>query len=1034
MSYEGIEPVEEQKVPAGKPESIEDFWAGFEPKKATLEKQLYGKHHNAWAALKTVESFLPFGKLLGLTESGRKEYEYMDSTDRALFLGLSAAEIIPLAFVGKALKVSAGTGFKTLRKAARIGGKTVKARDVKHSPRTIEMLRSELSTRLKPFVEETEDTLLQRRWRLSGNEARAVKEGWTKEFLDIHPGSEQLRKLVDKGGNLKPNAKKQLQKARRPFSEKYREHYMREWQRVTRQVMGKQFASKENQDRVFKQITKELYGESHGMAAVLENAGPDEFADIALRMLDDPGKFKKMASLGRGSIFPTKLMPTRMIFGGIDDLFGTMENVYKKGSRAYSAANEYGFNKIRDFSAALADKGLGKFRPLAGGDFRFKLFKENRDAYYTAGQALREIDELTSKKAPEDALRAVYMAQDETTQKFMDTWWEWADDMYFDQLRHQVQRAINVPNVPAVAKMELAQLLEKGDQSVLGQLDRIFKGSWDVATYAKAESVKAEIARLTNAVEELSTAGRIDKKTRDYLSQVLSPKSKENPEGLVDYLANYVARVSDARGSTRKGIADRLTTGRLRAFYTKSRTRTESDAASTNLGRLVQARAQSQGKELYFYPVADEISQWAKRLPHQHREYTAHWLFRLLGQPSHIDVKVADWIGSTYGRLEKIFGGTGVWDERRVMNLAHNINNLIYLGGLGFKPFSALRNLVQYPITVPGDLGGAKNFGWLFKGIQKSSDPRFRDYVRNELKAIQEYAPELHLRAKAVPGIRLGVKGRTIDLPDTQTFRDTGMFLFQMSDRWNRYATAGAAAAKWEHHAARMIKNGEVSERFLKKMNIGGRNPWIKSELEELLREGGEANIRQAKNLFINDVIGDTQFLYGIVDAPIATHAWGTPAKTAMVFQSWWLNYGRLLEKWIRTGDAGTKANRMFTFMLSAAIAEQVMEPIWGRSTAARTVGLGPFPSSFNEFMIPPVYKPMYHALAGAIDVGKLDFDSAERHAKQIMRSGLMFVPGGLQGAQTFRAVSEEGFSGLAPSIIRYHRDKDYEPIFGLFD
>lgn len=1026
--YESVEP-EVAEAPRGKVTSLEEFWQDFQPREATLEKSLYGKHHAAWAALKTAESLLPFGKLLGLTESGRKEYEVMDTKDKALYLGLSTAEFIPLGLIPKVMKVSSGTGFKTLRKVVKGVGK---AEDIKHTPRLIEKMQGELSGRLKPFVEKTEDDLLYRDWGLSGNEAQAVKQGWVKEFLQIHPGSAGLAKRVDATtGKLKKEARAQLNAVRKPYEEKYLKHWKKEYLKTAKNKMGDKFTSKDNVGKVFAKLTREAYGE----ALDFKSADANVFADVALRMLDDPGKYKAMSRLSQRSIIPAKLTPVRWIFDGIDEMFGTTKNVYEPIVKRFEESNNFAFRKVEEFSNALAERGLGKFKKLKSGEFRFKLDKRYRDAYYAAPKALREIDNLTAQGAPEDALRAVYMQQDEATQKFMDTWWEWADWMYLDHFRDQANRAVHSELVPAWVQRQLAELLEKGDSSVLGQLERVFRGSWDVASYAKGAAVKAQVGRLLSHVEGLGKAGQIKKEAYEHLTKHLQTKSKENTDGLVDYLTNYVTRLSEAREATNARIANNLLPKQLRAFYTKSRTREVADAESLNLGKLVESRAIAQGKEKFFYPEVERVADYAKRLPDEHRTFTAHWIFRMLGQPSPVDTKVANWIGATYGRAEKALGiGSGVWDERRVLDLAYTLNNMVYLGGLGFKPFSAMRNYAQYFVNVPGDLGGIKDFGWLFKGMTRASDPKFRAYVRDELRAIQEFAPELHLRAQAVPGKRVTIKGKTLDLPELQDVRDWGMWMFKMSDRHLRYMTAGASASKWEYHAARLIKDGVVPEKFLKKLNIRGRKGSVARELEELLREGGEANIRQAKNLFINDVIGDTQYLYGITDAPIASHTWGAPAKAAMVFQSWWINYGKLLGKWMSTGDAGDKANRMFTFLLSSAIAEQVMEPLWGQSTAMQTVGFGPFPGEFSEFMIPPTYAPIYHFLSAGINLGKLDLESAERHGKQLLRSGKMFIPGGLQIGQTTRAIREEGFEGLLPSIVRYQQDKDYAPLWGLFE
>jgi hypothetical protein len=147
------------------------------------------------------------------------------------------------------------------------------------------------------------------------------------------------------------------------------------------------------------------------------------------------------------------------------------------------------------------------------------------------------------------------------------------------------------------------------------------------------------------------------------------------------------------------------------------------------------------------------------------------------------------------------------------------------------------------------------------------------------------------------------------------------------------------------------------------------------------------------------------------------------------------MNYATLLEKWAKTGDSGSsKANRLFGFLVSSAIAEQIMEPVWGRSIASQTVGFGPFPGEISEFMIPPTYAPFYRITAAMIALGKLDIDAIERHAKGLLRSSFMFAPAGLQLQASIKGTMEEGWEGLGKSFIRYQKATNYEPLWGLLD
>ena len=1012
--------------------SEERFWEDFEPQ--GWEKEVFGKRHNTWAAIKTLETLMPFGKFLGVTPSGRGQWEAKSTKEQLIEAGLDSLVFLPLPLVGKGFRSFVK---KTLGGAA---GKFPGRKAIKHELQ----LMDKIGGKVTPYIEHTADDVLLRDFGLSITEVQAFNNKTIPDLLFKQSPSEGLIKALDatslKKGKIEltKRAKKMWNYAKRPEGFKIWDHYRNQFTKEVNKIMGAPYMTKENRERTFKVLTENLIGESMSRAVTLESASPKLFANLALRMIDDPGKFVKMSSLGKGSLFPVKMRPVRVVFGAADEFFGTWKNVYQRGKNAFMNANAYGFEQVEKFSAILATKGLGALKKKASGDFRFKLGKGLKDDYFAAGEKIVEIGELSQAAAPEMLLKKIYADQTPGVKKFIDAWYEWSDSLYLDQVKMVLPRLFKEAGANKSMMVALEREMVKPQLGIISQLEKAFAPNQDLFTYGKAAIVREQFKRVEKLIDQGVAAKWItsDQGAALRATALMKGAGGGKKTGFVDYLDNYVTRISQSHSFKNSAVAETLTKGNLRAFYTKPRTEPLGHDLTTNIGKLVESRARAQGKEIMFYPEIKKISDFAGKLPQDYQEYTAHWIFRMLGQPSPADIKLAKWMTGSYGRLERaLFGpGKGVWDEHRVMNLSHNVNNLIYMGGLGFKPFSAMRNFFQPLLLVPTDLGGAKDFRWYLKGLAKATDPETRSYIRNELKAIQEYAPELHLRAQAVPvGKRLVVGGKTLDLPDTQQIRDVSMWMFKMSDRFNRYVTGGASISKWDHWASTFInpKTGLGNTQFINKMNIKGRSKWTRTQVEDLLREGGISNVKEAKKLFVNDVISDTQYLYGITDSPLLSHTWGAPGKMAMVFQSWWMNYGELLAKWAKTGDAGTKANRLFGFMFSAAIGEQLIEPLWGRGTAARTVGLGPFPGEISEFAIPPAYAPVYHALKAMVNLGKGDLASVQRSGQALLRSATMFTPGGLQLAATAKGIKEEGAVGALKSVIRYKKPEDYQFLFG---
>ena len=999
-----------------------------------FEKNLYGKHHNLWAMMKVAEEIIPFGKTL--TESGRAELGAMKGSELGTYLGIESA-VVALPFVGKYVSRWVGTGLRSAYLKARPSRQPVQLE-------LLDKIRPELNFPRFPDPSE----ILARKYHLSEAEIVAYQSkdlGW---FFVRSGGvpSEGLKKIFDLEGFKKTGKAKfvrsvqeELKAASKPIRVQEFEWLKKEWDAKVSQTMNiPQTLNDENRNRIIKYMGKQFFGEDVAKGLTLETMTPEYYANL-LKLLMDPANKATIASVSRagaGTFLPTMIQPARVIFGSGDELFGT-NKIYKVGKEAYETFRASTFVAVTKLNQILHSKGLGKIKRTATGEARFKLDKAFRESYYKAGPAIKQLEDLIHGRAKKSELDAFYGSIDDTTRKFVDTYFQWKDQQYLAYFRAKLHQIVDESQVTGPGRSRFYDLLDNDKDGVFKVLGEAFTPAADVSPYSKDLIVamqRERIVRMANQlINEKHVMGDVDR----MLTRLEPFLKKDNPGGLIGYLDDFVYTAAEKHARKNSLVQRELATKRVSTFFTTS---SKGETITPDFALLVESRARKQGLENYFYPTMDEILDVAKASPDSYREYTGHWFFRLLGKPSPVDDKMADWLTNSYGHIERILGlpSNGLWNAERVRNVAYSINNLVYMGGLGFKPFSALRNFIQPLITVPGDLGGAKDIRWFLKGVHRATDPKFREYIIKDLKAITEYAPELHIQARAtMAGQKVSLAGKEFVLPDSQQFRDTAMWMFQMSDRWNRYISGGAAASKWDHIFEKTIKagGGLKNEEFIKKMNFKGRHGWVRDELEDLVRTGGATNLEKARGIFVKDVIADTQYLYGVTDSPIIMNRFGAPGRLATTFQSWWMNYATLLEKWMKTGDAGTKANRLFGFMLTTAISLQLMEPIWGRGTAGRTVGFGPFPGEFNEFMIPPAYAPFYHILAGMISLGKLDPDSAERHGKAFMRTTTgMMIPGGLQWQQSIRGWKDERWEGLAKSIIRYQKTTNYEPLWGLLD
>ena len=796
--------------------------------------------------------------------------------------------------------------------------------------------------------------------------------------------------------------------------------YQRQFERLlTKDVLKVQPAQRTTKF-VFKAHLERLYPEKAGMG--FGDVTPTQMSNVLLDMMEH----KAVSWQIQHPTIMASLKPARVVLGYGERVMGTKSGIYEPIKAALGRMNKDYFNNTLLFSKMLEQRGVGKVIVKESGEFRLKRAKWAKPVVFDEVYGvMRKMDNLTAQaarvkdKAMVEELKAEIgtLAKNlspgakvifETTRTYM-------DHLYGAHAKMQIPRLFGKAKLTRVGRAKVDEMLT-GPGGLNYEIDRLFSTMGVKNPTEKIEGMKKI---LEKARERLMFEGETHPyfaetgaelvKTLEKLDQGLT----WGKAGFLRYLDNYVARVSKHEDALLKRWRGGLFK-KQSAFYTKLRQLEKARGAPVDFGTMVQARTMAHSKEHFLYDKLGEAVKFTEGLPPAWIEYVESYLGGILGVPTVSDYKLAQFFTKTIGGLSRTMGkGEGLWNEKRVVNLAYTVNNLAYLGGLGFKPFSAVRNLFQPLLTVPADLGGIKDLGKLVEGYRWAFNPKNRAYIR-QIGAITEYAPEIHMRPKMLQMGRV-VKGK--EMPTLESLRDTGMWMFRGSDRFNRYVTGGAANIKWD----RLVRKfgGEVKPqyvgRFSKKLNLEKRYEWSRAEIEDLLLRGKTG---EAKASYIRDVISDTQYLYGAAEAPTMLRKHGALGRTAFLFQSWWMNYGTLLQKWLTTGASpGAKAERLFTMMIAHSMAYSLMKPLWGSATAKRGTLLGPFPGDFNEFLLPPAWSPAYHAGRAVMSIQNPKVSA--RHAKAVLDSAMILLPGGLQIKTFYRGAKEEGFEGFSRAILR---------------
>jgi hypothetical protein len=805
---------------------------------------------------------------------------------------------------------------------------------------------------------------------------------------------------------------------------------------------------KYNANEIFARHAKKYTG-GEGIVK-MKDATDDLVFNVLRDMQDSPRLLIKLATTA-GPF--ASMRPMQSVWGDLDRLWGTMEGVYIPASRSVEGGANFKVQFASLLNRMKAERGFGsivsktdraghlyeKFKPAK---FYTKEFKQQTNEFM---HSVRDMMQTIGNEQLDDAGRIMSL-RDKTAivnQKILDardaapkmvdlaeTLWDFNNKLFEVGLVPEIERAFLKAGINSMGMGVLRHSFKEIQNT--GRLRNIFnvlrketdvlgRSTIDVKNpFRRSEEIKDLLVDFQDLIKHTVTnpAFRDPKNpamavnamfnqtgddllnSLDNLMGELTMKKGGDKYGFTNYLEGYFARIGKGGRIMPQRAIDDLPI-EMKAAFTRETTLDVAKQPLLGLDEAMASRINAQGNEMYLYPAIREISETAQRYPKVIRKHVEHYLKRLAGLPSAADDAAARWLNHMPG----IKG----WDGHRVRALGGVINDFTYMGFLGLKPFSAMRNTFQPFINVPAELGGLWSFNNLFRGYYKVLTSSARRSKLRGMGLITEYAPEI----MHTTGLRNKV-------------REGAMWMFRWSDEGNRLITGSAALDKWERAVLKMpeIREGKNIAKFMQKSGANLRRPWIAKDIEKALtrRPHGSRIIPDmiaAERLYVRDATAVTQYLYGSLDAPLITQIGGIFGRTGAIFQSWWMNYGDMIMRWYTGGQKpSVKVQRSFNFAVSAGLSWMAMNQMWGAATATRTVGLGPFPKSM---VIPPTWEPVFKMMQVITTAGETAFtqdpEKLGRDAMALLKTSFNFIPGGVQGRQLWEGGQREGMKGFLKAI-----------------
>ncbi len=407
------------------------------------------------------------------------------------------------------------------------------------------------------------------------------------------------------------------------------------------------------------------------------------------------------------------------------------------------------------------------------------------------------------------------------------------------------------------------------------------------------------------------------------------------------------------------------------AFFEKRRQSKKMEKFRENSLDLYEMYIKAGSKKKYMLPAIRQARRHVIQNPNIAAGMKSHfqdWGTWMMGYPSLAD-----------NSFTALFENMGLSYENSY-RVARMMMDLVYAGGIGFRPMSAIRNMFQ-SLNTASELG----YVWTTSGFR---DLMFNGTRRARSQGIlAEYLPELYTE--------MGQYSKM------QKLRDASLFMFRKADEMNRSIAYYGAENKFNY----FFKRHGHSKKFYDKSGINFVDKAKRNEIRNLVSQG---KINEARNEFGKEVAAKTQYLYAKENSPLIQKSIG--GKLFFQFKSWPENYGELLADWGRNKNYMAFVRAMAAYATLGIMGKQLSQK-W----LTRTIPIGTLPIDqwrLERSLVPATIGPIADLLflfTSPMMVGLETQDpekiqkAFEKRLKTLGKDTLLYIPGGLAMKDFFR-------------------------------
>lgn len=396
----------------------------------------------------------------------------------------------------------------------------------------------------------------------------------------------------------------------------------------------------------------------------------------------------------------------------------------------------------------------------------------------------------------------------------------------------------------------------------------------------------------------------------------------------------------------------------------------------SKIKKYINAEANDRFYGRLMAPTKQIVSQLNEAGKTEAANYVQNYAERMVGFPGKMDRNLINW---TEG-MDRMLGVKNP-NPQRALRVSQTVLDMQYLGGLGGKPSTAIRNLAQL-INTASEVG----YKWSAEGVIRFlKHPKQSVNLARKAGLIEQVIPDIELKGNLMTN-------------RMDRLKNDMLWMFEKTENTNRAITMEAATAKFESMWKRYGAQGNL-EMFRKKADFAGLDKPIIESIDKLINKG---QLGKAKQQYARELTANTQYLYQKGESPLVTRT--QLGKQAWIFQTWWENYAEMMANWAKHGQ-------WKNFIRHIGATAGAIEAAKLLGFDIRTwVGPSPFPDPFGGRF--PIETP-------AIQTGKNILDVAMEAAKAPMypekgtealkgslktlgRGMAIFAPGGILSTQLY--------------------------------